>query len=201
MDELTLLQAVRLKGRVSDSDLAATTGVNNADIASAVAPLHEAGLLAAGKTIKITPEGRARLAQLLADERSAIDTDALAAAYEDFRSVNGDFKALVSDWQLRNGEPNTHDDPEYDGNVLSGLDGIHQRVLPILAAVAAEIPRLESYSAKLASALAKVKAGETTWLTRPIIDSYHTVWFEVHEELILAAGLTRDAEAKAGHAQ
>jgi hypothetical protein len=34
-----------------------------------------------------------------------------------------------------------------------------------------------------------------------IIDSYHTVWFELHEELILATGLTREDEAKAGHAE
>jgi hypothetical protein len=27
------------------------------------------------------------------------------------------------------------------------------------------------------------------------------VWFELHEELIVAAGLTREDEAKAGHAQ
>ena len=39
------------------------------------------------------------------------------------------------------------------------------------------------------------------WLVRPLIDSYHTVWFELHEELILAAGLTRESEAKAGDAQ
>ena len=39
------------------------------------------------------------------------------------------------------------------------------------------------------------------WLARPIIDSYHTVWFELHEELILVSGLTREGEARAGHAQ
>jgi hypothetical protein len=43
-------------------------------------------------------------------------------------------------------------------------------------------------------------AGDTTWLARPIIDSYHTVWFELHEELIAASGLTREEEARAGHA-
>jgi hypothetical protein len=53
----------------------------------------------------------------------------------------------------------------------------------------------------LQQALDKVKAGDTAWLTRPIIDSYHTVWFELHEEFIGAAGLTRAAEAKSGHAQ
>ena len=33
------------------------------------------------------------------------------------------------------------------------------------------------------------------------IGSYHTAWFELHEELILAAGLTRECEAKSGDAQ
>jgi hypothetical protein len=37
-----------------------------------------------------------------------------------------------------------------------------------------------------------VASGETIWLTRPIIDSYHTVWFELHEELIAATGLVLD---------
>jgi hypothetical protein len=54
---------------------------------------------------------------------------------------------------------------------------------------------------KLQTALDNIHAGETMWLARPLIDSYHTVWFELHEELILAAGLTRESEAKSGHAQ
>jgi hypothetical protein len=33
-----------------------------------------------------------------------------------------------------------------------------------------------------------------SWLTRPMVDSYHTVWFELHEELIGMAGRTRSAE-------
>ncbi len=67
-------------------------------------------------------------------------------------------------------------------------------VSPLVNAAAAELPRLGRYAAKLQTALDRVRAGETMWLSRPLIDSYHTVWFELHEELILAAGLTRDAE-------
>ena len=67
--------------------------------------------------------------------------------------------------------------------------------MPIIAAAAAQLPRLDRYSVKLESAFGKVKAGDLVWLSRPIIDSYHTVWFELHEELILAAGLTRESEA------
>ncbi|MGH3524141.1 MAG: MarR family transcriptional regulator, partial [Mycobacterium sp.] len=133
--------------------------------------------------------------------RASADPSALAAAYRRFRAVNTEFKALVTDWQLKNGRPNTHEDADYDAAVLARLDRLHQQVSPIIAVAAVQLPRLSHYSAKLQAALDKVNAGETVWLSRPMIDSYHTVWFELHEELILAAGRTRDEEAKAGEAQ
>jgi hypothetical protein len=77
----------------------------------------------------------------------------------------------------------------------------HARVLPIIDAAAAQLPRLSGYSTKLRAALDKVKAGDTAWLARPLIDSYHTVWFELHEELIGAMGMTREEAARSGDAQ
>jgi len=184
LTELAVLQAVRLKGRVRRDDL--DSGV--------VASLVASGFLVDEAMLRLSPEGRARLNELLAAERSSVDSAALLAAYDEFRSVNAEFKALVTDWQLRNGQPNTHDDADYDAGVLARLDDVHRRVTPIVAAVSAELPRLSDYSSKLQAALDRVHAGETMWLSRPLIDSYHTVWFELHEELILAAGLTREAE-------
>jgi hypothetical protein len=200
MSELTVLQAVRLKGRVSTADLAATLGENLADVAAAVEQLTRSGLLAEGKILKISPSGRARLGELLAAERNRADSAALAAAYGDFRAVNAELKALVTDWQLKNGQPNTHEDADYDAAVLARLGFVHEQVVLIIAAAAVHLPRLSRYSAKLQTALDKITAGDATWLSRPIIDSYHTVWFELHEELILAAGLTRETEAKSGEA-
>jgi DNA-binding MarR family transcriptional regulator len=201
MTELAVLQAVRLKGRVTPAELANTLDVDDADIADAVRRLAADGLLVEGATLRITPEGRTRLTELLAAERKDVDSAALAAAYDEFRAVNTDFKALVTDWQLKGGQPNKHEDAEYDAGVLIRLDGVHQRVAPIIATVAAQLPRLNVYPAKLDAALDKVKAGEIAWLTRPLIDSYHTVWFELHEELILAVGLTREEAARSGDAQ
>jgi hypothetical protein len=201
MTQLKVLQAARLKGRVSAADLLAQVDEDPAEVAKTIAALTESGLLVEGKTLRLSPDGRIRLAELLAQERDGIDADALALAYNAFRAVNVDFKALVTDWQLRDGQPNTHDDPDYDAAVLARLDSVHDRVTAIIAESAEQIPRLSGYSDKLRHALSEVRAGDTTWLTRPIIDSYHTVWFELHEELILAAGLTREDEAKAGHAQ
>jgi hypothetical protein len=192
LSELAVLQAVRLKGRISRDDLTGTLGSD--DVGLAVDKLVEAGLLADGPTLRISPEGRLRLEELLTSERQQVDVAAVLAAYSEFRSVNIEFKALVTDWQLRGGQPNPHDDADYDAAVLARLDEVHHTVLPLVNAAGAELPRLGRYAVKLQTALDRVRAGETMWLSRPLIDSYHTVWFELHEELILAAGLTRDAE-------
>ena len=189
--ELAVLQAVRLKGRVSRDDLDATLGEDRFDV---IDRLVGSGLLLDGPTLRLSPEGRGRLDGLLADERSHVDTAAVLAAYGEFRSLNAEFKALVTDWQLKDGQPNAHEDAGYDAAVLARLDDVHQRVTPAIAAVAIQLPRLSRYSVKLQTALDNIHAGQTMWLARPLIDSYHTVWFELHEELILATGRARETD-------
>jgi hypothetical protein len=191
LTELAVLQAVRLKGRVSRNDLSATLGEDPFDV---IDRLVGSGLLLDGPALRLSPEGRGRLEGLLADERSHVDTAAVLVAYGEFRSLNAEFKALVTDWQLRDGQPNTHEDAGYDTAVLARLDDVHQRVTPAIAAVAIQLPRLSRYSVKLQTALDNIHAGQTMWLARPLIDSYHTVWFELHEELILATGRTRETD-------
>jgi hypothetical protein len=201
MNELRLLQAVRLKGRVRPADLAATLDEDDAAVDETVKELTEVGLIMEGKAVRLSPEGRVRLSELLTEERLNLDGAAFARAYVEFCSVNRDFKSLVSEWQLRDGQPNDHVDAAYDAAVLGWLGGVHQSVLSVLASASEQLPRLNAYAAKLSAALQKIEAGDTSWFTRPLVDSYHTVWFELHEELIGAAGLTREDEAKSGHAE
>jgi hypothetical protein len=136
--ELKVLQAMRLKGRVDEATVVATVDEDPATAVATIADLIEAGLVIAGRTLKISPDGRARLEELLARERSGIDAAAVAAAYDDFRGVNADFKGLVVDWQSKDGEPNIHEDADYDAAVLARLDGVHQHVVPIITAAAAQ---------------------------------------------------------------
>lgn len=196
--ELKVLQAVRLKGRVSTADLAATLDEDSRVVAGCVEELTDAGLLVAAKTIRIDPAGRDRLNDLLRAERAAADPAALAAVYSDFRPVNATFKTVLTDWQIKDGQPNPHDDTAYDAAIVERLHGVHSAVVPIIETLGGLLPRLLAYKAKLTTALGRVDAGDTAWLARPIIDSYHTVWFELHEELILAAGASRHDEAESG---
>jgi pyruvate,orthophosphate dikinase len=201
-DELLVLRALRLKGRADGAALAAATGLG-ADQASAIATaLVESGdAREMRENFMLLPAGRERLTTLLDEERGGVDADAFKVVYEEFVDVNGDFKQLASDWQLRDGEPNGHDDAAYDQSVMDRLPGIHERVSPVVEKAVALAPRLAPYPGRLQFALEKVQAGDSAWLLKPLIDSYHTVWFELHEELIGLAGLSREAEAASGRAE
>jgi DNA-binding MarR family transcriptional regulator len=199
---LSTLQAVRLKGRPTPADVAGATGGDEATAKAAIDELVGKGLLVEkNERFRITPEGKEALEQALAAERDSIDKDALKSIYDDFTPLNNDFKQMVTDWQQRDGEPNDHSDADYDSGVLERLDGVHERFEPILERISATAPRLSTYPPRFEAALEKVRAGDHAWFLRPIIDSYHTVWFELHEELIVLSGLSRAEEAAAGRAE
>ncbi|MGQ0481843.1 MAG: hypothetical protein ACT4O0_12590 [Pseudonocardia sp.] len=200
--EILVLQAMRLKGRALPEDLATATGTDVAELARIVERLIAAGdCEETGGRLKLTRPGRARLEELLAEERVSVDQKALMVLYHEFDEYNSAFKRLVTDWQMKDADtPNDHSDAGYDADVVGRLDPLHERFVPLLERVVAIAPRLAPYPERFAGALEKVRAGEHTWLARPMIDSYHTVWFELHEDLIGLAGLNRADEAAAGRA-
>jgi hypothetical protein len=202
MSELAILRTLRLKGRADAEGVASATLLDPGE----VQPVLDA-LVASGEAREVAgnymllPPARERLTTLLDAERETVDRTAITEAYEQFTAVNGDFKQLANDWQMRDGEPNDHADATYDQQVLDRLPSIHERVTPVVDDVARLAPRLAPYRARLGTALDHVQAGEHEWLLKPLIDSYHTVWFELHEELISLAGLSREAEALSGRAE
>jgi hypothetical protein len=201
-DQLPVMRTLRLKGRATPDELAAATGLPSAAVTEVIDELVASeGVKEMRGAFVLLPPAREQLEQLLAAERDGVDRAVLHACYEEFTPVNDEFKALANDWQTRDGEPNDHTDAAYDQAVAGRLPGIHARVIPILDRVARQAPRLAPYGDRLTRALDRVQAGEHEWLLKPLIDSYHTVWFELHEELISLAGLSRLEEAAAGRAQ
>lgn len=202
MVDLALLQSVRLKGRAQPPAVATALGRAEPEVEAALAALAAEGHAElTGTGYKLTDGGRAVLAAGIADERAAIDQAALGELYEEFSRHNDDFKRLVTRWQLKSEtEINDHTDAAYDALVVGDLQALHDRFLPLTRRASALVPRLETYPPRFASAIESVVAGQHEYIARPMIDSYHTVWFELHEELIEAAGLNRADEAAAGRA-
>jgi len=201
MSELAILQAVRLKGRLDAAAAAICTGLTEDAAATGLTELLDRELVKGGPAYRITPGGREHLVALVMAERAAVDQDALRAAYNEFDAVNHALKEVITAWQMRDADtPNDHTDADYDAAVLTRLHQVDALFGPVLDRVLTSVARLSPYRPRFANALARVDAGDTTFVARPITDSYHTVWFEFHEELIGLLGLSRAEEAAAGRA-
>ncbi|RCW37649.1 hypothetical protein DFQ14_1255 [Halopolyspora algeriensis] len=201
--EIQILQAIRFKGRPAGADLASAVGSSWSAVAVSLRLLVESGrCVEADGCYRLTPAGRDRLSSLTAAERGSIDRESLADAYERFDKYNSELKRIVVDWQLKDGvKQNDHTDPGYDAKVIAQLVELHAEFQPLLADIVDLVPRLNHYPARFKSALDKVRAGTHAWFAGPLIDSYHTVWFELHEDLIGLTGRTRIDEAEARRAE
>ncbi len=74
---------------------------------------------------------------------------------------------------------------------LAKVDGAAQ---PICDGLGDALARFGTYGPRLAAARVRVEAGEHDWMTKPMIDSYHSVWFELHEDLLATLGIERGSE-------
>ncbi len=170
-------------------------GVVDAD-GSAVVRIEEAGLVArAAKGIRLTPEGRKVHTSWARVETGSELEASVDRTYRRFLALNRELIRICHDWQVRpGGVPNDHRDPKYDWSIVDRLDTVDDRVGPIVSTLAREVARFAGYRARLRAARRRVDEGEPAWLTSPRIDSYHTVWMQLHEDLLLALGRERSSE-------
>lgn len=199
-----VLHALRVKGfakqevvcELADLDEAAV-GATLAELSKAQMALFREGRLSAWM---LTPAGKAHHAEMLAEElNDAGCLHLLHEPYPSFLSLNERFKALCGDWQLRPGPggepaPNDHTDAAYDTGVISRLADLDADAQPIVGAFAGVMHRYAPYAPRLASTVERVRAGETNLFTGVMVGSYHDVWMELHEDLIVTLGIDRQKE-------
>ncbi len=144
---------------------------------------------------QLTPAGReAHPAALEADAGRPGFRDGLAKSYPSFLELNEEFKALCGDWQLKDGAPNDHSDAKYDKAVLAKLgklDGTAQKITTSFGGVA---ERFAGYAPRLLGCRAAIDGGQQNMFTGVMCGSYHDVWMELHEDLILTQKIDRAAE-------
>jgi hypothetical protein len=123
------------------------------------------------------------------------DTSAFVAAYEDFERINIELKTLITRWQTMDTSgtrvPNDHSDRDYDLRIIDQLGEIHERAEMLLTKLESVLPRFAYYRARLLAALENAEVGNIQWVSSPTIESYHTLWFELHEDLLRLLGRLR----------
>jgi len=198
-----VLHGLRLKGVASPEAVADAVGLPRAEVAALLDGLAAEGLVErregrlAGWTL--TPAGRSAHEGLLAREA---DSDSVRprveGAYGRFRELNPDVLDVVSRWQVREvgGRPvrNDHSDPAYDDAVVRDLTAIHGDARPVCDRLARTLDRYRPYGPRLTHAVERVRGGDTDYFAKPMIPSYHTVWFELHEDLLARLGIERSSE-------
>lgn len=145
----------------------------------------------------LTPAARMALdseySRLYGDLRSNPD---FAEGYAGFERLNGTLKALITDWQTIEvgGDrlPNDHANKDHDDKIIDRLGELHERAETIIDKLALGLPRMAIYRDKLLHALEKAEDGDIAWVSDAKIESYHTVWFELHEDLLRLMGRERE---------
>lgn len=187
MTAFRVLHALRVKG-VADVPVIAELADMDASVVQAeLAGAQDAGLAVhrAGRVTgwALTAAGRAAHAEsLVACRGQDGDLDALASAYRLFEPVNAEFKATCAAWQLRDGQVDA---------IKARVRSVNAAAGAVFDAMTAALPRFDVHARRLRRALDRFEAGDDTALTAPLSDSYHDVWMELHQDLILTLGLTR----------
>ena len=205
--DLLVLHSVRIQGMADDDAVAVRFGLDRADTRELLLDDEAYGWVrraAFGGTAgwSLTDRGRAEDDRRLAEELADADVrGAVERAHEAFRGPNARLLQACTDWQLLPGQddrlaPNTHTDPEWDSRVLDELGALRDELRPLVASLASVLARFEGYDTRFAAALDRARAGQGEWVAGTGLSSCHTVWMELHEDLLSTLGIPR-AEQRA----
>jgi hypothetical protein len=202
---LLVLHALRLKGVAGADAVTAAVEVDPSEVARRLDELVATGLVVWRDGIltgwQLTATGRQTHELLLADELDATGSRPVAeAAYRRFRTLNPGVLDACSRWQVKEVGGrlvrNDHADPAYDEKVLNDLDdALTDGAVPLFRRLPEALGRFGRYAPQLESAIDRARAGERDYVTKPVLPSFHTVWFELHEDLLATFGLDRAAES------
>lgn len=198
MDRFEAMHGLAIRKLGTSAAVASVLGASEAEVQTVLDALVADGLaMAARGAFMLTPKGRGALAADYPARFAALRADpGLGESYARFEVMDNGLKQLITEWQTMavGGEtvPNDHSDGGYDAKIIDRLGNLHERAEAMLASLALPVPRLQRYTERLDHALDRAQAGETAYVNGATIDSYHTVWFELHEDLLRILDRKRD---------
>ncbi len=197
-----MLHAVRLKGMTEAPVIAARFDLDRDQVSEILLDQQAFGWVqkvgfAGVAGWSLTDAGRAQNEAMLAAELDRVGARlTFAAAHEAFVPLNARLLDAVTRWQIRP-EPgdslavNDHTDHRWDDRVLADLASVVRRVRPLCEPLSEALLRFEGYPERLDAAVRRVEAGERRWVDQIGLDSIHTVWFGLHEDLLSTLTLPR----------
>jgi hypothetical protein len=187
-EEHRVLHALRVRGLLELDALVITTGLERETVSAVIEDAVQRGDVVRrdGRLSGFTllPSGRERHTASMTRERAGADLAALEAADAAFVPLNEAFKQLCFDWQSSDSEAQRT-------GLLPQMEKIHGDAREIVRRAASGVARFSVYGSRLDAALQRLLGGDDDALLRPLSESYHDVWMELHHDLLLTIGRER----------
>jgi hypothetical protein len=201
---LIVLHTLRCIGVAGEARVAEASGLDTGETVIHLRELSDRGLVALDPGPYggwgVTESGRITDEELARSELDSVESrDHVLRSYESFLGLNPALLDTCGDWQMRKfGTPtlNDHTDPDYDAKVLSRLIRIDASAQRICTDLASRLARFGLYGSRLTTALERALGGNLAYVT-DTLDSYHSVWFQLHEDLLVTLGISREEERSA----
>ena len=193
--DLLVLHAVRLLGMADDAAVARRFGLDPAVAEELLLDFQASGWIQRVSFADIsgwalTDAGRAEDVRRLAAELDQTGARlTVATAYADFDLLNKSFLEVIMNWQIRPTRDdsmarNDHSDQAWDERVLDALGGLDHSLRPVCTNLLNALDRFDGYADRFSAALDRADRGDGSWVAGIGIDSCHTVWFQLHEDLL-----------------
>lgn len=199
-----VLHALRCVGVVGVATASAASGVSSGELEECLQQLADEGLamLTPGHFggWRVTDAGRLADDQWVSRELEVPGArEEVHSCYARFLGLNPSLLQICSDWQMRRigstPSVNDHTDADYDAKVLTRLMRIDESAQNLCAELTGTLDRFAVYQERLSSALEQAIAGNHGYVADGL-DSYHTIWFQLHEDLLTTLGISRDEERR-----
>ncbi|HHV22890.1 MAG TPA: transcriptional regulator [Propionibacterium sp.] len=194
-----LLHTLRCIGASSVDRIADRVGVGPDEAEATLIDLGARGWVAKDAGTfggwRVTDAGKVADNEAVAAE--VAETGCLAgieAAYGRFEGLNAVALEACTAFQMRtvNGvrQVNDHTDRAYDTRILRQLASVERRGQEVCNDLESVLDRFADYGPRLSEAMNRALAGYWEYVSEHE-DSFHTVWFQLHEDLLVTLGRPR----------
>ncbi|HZI43661.1 MAG TPA: putative PEP-binding protein [Ilumatobacter sp.] len=194
VDEALVLHTLRVRGFVTPDGFRESLGAYPAEILAELVAAGQVRHIEKRDMYGLLPPGKERQEALMESYAGPDVQAGLEPHYERFLELNEVFKQLCTDWQVRGDTQNDHTDASYDADCVNRLTQLCADSHPTIEGFASALPRMARYAPRLDESAAKVAAGETKLFTGVMCGSFHDVWMELHEDLIVLQRINRVEE-------
>lgn len=95
---------------------------------------------------------------------------------------------------MRDDAPNDHTDPAYERACVDRLVALSGEANQVISGFAGALPRMNRYCGRLVDAVVRVARGDANSFTGVMCESFHDVWMELHQDLVVLLEIDRTAE-------